>query len=33
MATLVENNMTNKSMGPKLLLKNTILHSDSHKAT
>ena len=33
MPTLVENNMTNKTMGLKLLRKNTILHSDSHKAT
>ena len=33
MPTLVKNNVTNKSMGPKLLIKNTILHSGSHKAT
>ena len=33
MPILVENNMTNKPMGPKLLIKNTILHSNSHKAT
>ena len=29
---LVENNMTNKLMGPKLLEKDIILHSNSHKA-
>ena len=33
MPTLVENNITNKPMRPNLLRKNTILHSDSHKAT
>ena len=33
MPTLVENNMTNKPMRPKLIKKNAILHSDSHKDT